>query len=222
MIRAASGEFPNAEVMKAWEELVERYKDPVKNAVTRLMRHHPAAEESQNLLDKAEPKIGRFRCFMQGVIKRYVKQAARSQKSGTFEIAENDQPFTEESPEAEQREEREWAMTVMQNATRTLVRVCPRDGELLLKAFGIAPYELTPRRTLCKESGLNKSALTVAIHRARERLRALIVSEIKDMVGSDEDFALESEIIGERLMNARPALFGDEESFIEWSDDAGS
>jgi len=228
LIRSASGEQPGAEAMKAWEELVERYKDPVKNAVTRLMRHHPASDEiasdffaylySQKLLDRAEPTMGRFRCFMQGVIKRYVKQASRSQKSGTIEISEVDSSLSAESKDAENREEGEWAMTVLQNATRTLVSVCPRDGELLLRAFGIAPHELTPRHVLCKETGLTKNALNVAIHRARDRLRILIVHEIRDMVGSEADFQVEAKAIGQRLMDAKPSLLGDEDSFIEWTD----
>ena len=228
LIRNASAEGDDEGAGQAWNELVERYREPVAGAVKRLMRHHPNADEvaedffsylySKKVLEKAEPGLGRFRCFIQGVIKRYVKQASRPARSATIDTSEIDVAAPDVPPEAEQREEAEWAMSVLKHATKALVAQVPRDGKLLLKAFGIAPYKVTPRRKLCKDTGLTMNALNVAIHRAREKLRHLIVAELRETVATEADLELESGIIGKRLTEVRPELLGDDESFIEWAE----
>ena len=232
VIRAATTEKDREVSGKAWEELIERYREPVHAAVRRIVGQRPDADEiaedffsylySQKVLEKAEPSMGRFRCFMQGVIRRYVlhRLRPRPDRSGPIDVGDADLPAPELPPEVEEREEAEWALTVLKHATTALVQRHPRDGKLLLRAFGIPPYPLTSRSELCKETGLTSNALNVALHRARRHLRDLIVAEIRDLVGDDRELEVESEVLGQRLMNARPELFGDDDSFYEWTESA--
>ena len=217
VIKTASDEVPSPEAVEAWEDLVDRYREPVRRQIGRMLKHHPSANDiaddffgylySQKLLARAEPKLGRFRCFIQGVLKRYVKQSYRDSGKATIPVEDSGVASEPDVLELEEREEAEWAGAVLDHAVRKLIDESPRDGELLLRAFGIPPYPAISRKQLGKEMNMQKSALNVAIHRARDRLRRLIISEIRDIVGSDEDLRLETTVIEKRLLESKPGLF---------------
>lgn len=227
LIRRAAKAPDQNEVARAWEELVARYRDPVHRSVARVLGHHPAAEDiaedffaylfSEGLLDKADASVGRFRCFIQGVIKRYARQQARKQQSRAVDL-DDAAPPSVDSADAEEREEAEWALTILHNATQELMRRNPRDGELLLRASGIPPYAMSSRDDLCKRFNMKRNAINVAVHRARQILRELIESEIAETVDSADALAQEKKVMTDRLMDARPELYLESGIFFEWLD----
>lgn len=220
LIRQAAGPSDLDRTQVAWEELVDRYRVPIEKSLRRIIRSHPDAEEivqdffaylyEKKLLPKADPKLGKFRCFLQGVIRNFARQRLRNSRSWTSIKDGTPEPEAQYgSSEFERQEEQEWAHGVLQNAVGRLLKAQPRDGELLLRCYGVVPYPETDRQALCQERGLSMNALNVAVHRARERLRGMLIDEVRQTVASAGDMEEEVQLVCERLLAAYPGLMSD-------------
>ncbi|TAH37399.1 MAG: sigma-70 family RNA polymerase sigma factor [Planctomycetota bacterium] len=220
LIRQAAGNAAEDRTQLAWEELVDRYRAPAEKSLRRMIRNHPDTEEivhdffaylyEKRLLPKADPKLGKFRCFIQGVIRNFARQRLRANRSWSHAGENVPEPgVLPGSPEFERLEELEWANGVLHNAVGRLLKAQPRDAELLLRCYGVAPFPETPRQALCQETGLTMNALNVAVHRARERLRTLVIDEIRQTVATAGDMEEEVQLVCERLIGAHPGLMDD-------------
>ncbi len=220
---AAEAEDP-ARREKAWMGLIERYRSAVKASVFAHCRYTPNRDEiaedffaylyEGSILRKADRDQGRFRQFIQGVIRRYVQHARRSTPHGAIG---GEQDGSQPEPvaisgrdEAEKMEEHAWASGLLANAVGRLTESGPgsRNGELLLRSMGIEPFELTSRQALREEYGMTEGALNEAIASARRRLRTILGNEIRETVGSDQDFEEEQALLVARLLEAHPGLEG--------------
>jgi len=200
----------------AWEALVERYRVPITSAVKRQMRYADSAEDvardffgylfEQGILPKADREKGRFRCYIQQVLRRYVLTRIRGDRAIGSDPDDFDSIGSPEELEFEREEERDWAAAILRNAARKLESSSPRDSELLFRAYGIAPHPKTERTVLREEHGLTEQACNVAIHRARKQLGKLLVDEVRETVSSERDFEEEMEFAIGRLIEANPEL----------------
>ena len=173
----------------------------------------------KEVLKKARPSVGRFRCYVQGVIKRYVRSNLRDGDSRTVPVDESGPiPAAEEEMPVDLEEDAEWAKQTLMNAVEKLGRQNPDDGELLLKDLGIGPFKKVARKQLAKDMNCSIETLNVKICRARKKLRDLIEEEIRDTVGSDDDLQLEKNDLGRGLRAAHPDLFNSDESFADFDE----
>lgn len=220
IVHDAAGNTRSGGADAAWAYLIERYSKPVLQAVRRMLGGAPSAADvaedffsyvyEQKVLARADRDKGRFRCFMQGVVRNYVFHTLR-ERDGRGRVRHTDEEIVvevnEESSPTEEHEEAEWARAVLDNATRSLVEKSPRDGLLLLRFYGIAPYPATELDVLCTESGLNRNAVHQALFRARAKLRELVTGEVMQTVATAHDMADELEMVESRLLGAHPGLF---------------
>lgn len=217
LVCRASAPEPDGTREDAWRDLIERYRAPVRSSVRRRAYGHADADEiaddffaylfERDVLPRVDADAGKFRCFMQGVIRNYVRSALRMRRpQGVADLDDLDLGAPEETPALEAQEERDWAMGVLSQVTGGLLVASPRDGELLLRSYGVPPYPLTDRETLCAETGLSRNALYQAVHRGKARLRTLLEDEIRSMVVERGDHEEEVGLLIERLLETYPEL----------------
>jgi RNA polymerase sigma factor (sigma-70 family) len=207
---------------QAWRLLFERYRSPVENTLRYWLRGHPQVEDAvsdffshlllNNVLPKADRTQGRFRGYLQGVIRNYAKQwrrQMRAQASGSEEEQESllGLPNADDGlDEVEQAEEQAWAKGLLAGAIGRLIEERPRDGSLLLRAWGLTREAPLTREELAASAELKPNALDQALFRARKRLRELVLEDIAQTVGSDADFEAEKDLVMRRLFAAHPDL----------------
>jgi RNA polymerase sigma factor (sigma-70 family) len=234
VIRKAAEGGSSDEVSRAWEDLVERYREPVLHAVRYHLHGHPEADAiaddffsylfSQNILAKAHEGGGLFRAYMQACIRRYVKNAWRRLEGQGVSIEEGASDavmFHAESSELERTEETLWAEGVLEHAAEQLRIENPRHAELLFRSCGLPPYKEMNRKELAEEFGITDTNLKQIIFRAKKQLRDLIVAEVAITAEGDEVLG-EVGLIRDRLISARPTLFESREDFdtdLEIEDD---
>ncbi|MBK9387699.1 MAG: sigma-70 family RNA polymerase sigma factor [Planctomycetes bacterium] len=202
-----------------WKHLLERYRGAVIAWVRRRLKGHPEANDialdffsylySQKLLAKADPARGRFRFFLQGVLKNFLRMRMRPALIASgFDEAALDRAIEPEDAIAE-AEEADWARRVLHNACKELLRQKPRDGEILLRYYGIKPFAHAEVDEICDEFGLNRNALDQARFAARKKLRELIEKEVRETTNGDpEAFAEEFALLAARLRSTNAAMFG--------------
>ncbi len=213
VIRRARSDGPREAIEGAWADLVQRYEEPIRRSVLRLARSHPRKEEiadgcfgyifERGVLARFDPSAGRFRCYLQGVIRRYVLHEMRKLSRPGWVSVDGVEACTLDAPgHTEEQEEADWAMQVLRNAAARMLAERSRRGEMLMKAYGIAPYRAVAREDLCREFSTTRGALNVALCEARGRLRDLIRQEVVETVGSDEDCEAEVAMVVTRLLGA--------------------
>ena len=213
--RARSG--PEAE--RRWKTLLERYRHPVGLAVRRKLRTGGEPPEDMvdafftylytaDVLAKVDKQRGRFRCFLQVVLRRFVAhEANRAYNRKAVPLVTD--VAVEDTPELEQQEEAEWASEVLKNALAELMKENPRGAEILMRSHGIKPYPQTTTAALCAEFEIKPNALYQVVYRAKRRLRDLITEEIRHTVVSEPDFEEEKRVIIGRLLEAYSHVFTD-------------
>jgi DNA-directed RNA polymerase specialized sigma24 family protein len=179
------------------------------------MRGHPGAAEvadsffgylfEQRLLPRIDRDQGRFRCYMQGVIRLYVRNWKRRTARTASDIEDLDLPAGDDGA-IERDEESWWASTVLANAIARFKNDNPEYAELLLRRYGIAPFAPETPEELAARTGRSKGAINVAVHRGRERLKDAVLEEIRELSGSTSDFETESELLIQRILDAHPTL----------------
>ena len=221
LIFNAAGRDDAKRLQQAWRELVERYRGPVLQSIRRQLGNRPEADEiaadfftylyEKGVLPKIDPEIGRFRCFIQGVIRNYVKHARRSlpgARGGSDALLDN-LAGGSGIETFEQEEQAAWANAVLEHALERLREARPRDANLLIQAYGLAGHEPVPRRQLCEGAGLSENAVNVAVHRARNVLKQHILEEVQELVARPQDFLDEVKLIYDTLLSAYPGLAQD-------------
>ncbi|MBI5364322.1 MAG: hypothetical protein HZA53_14175 [Planctomycetes bacterium] len=217
LIERAAGQRPEAEAHHAWRELLQRYHSAVEQSMRRALHNHPQWPEAaadffaylfeQELLPRVDRNQGRFRCFMQGVVRRYALNWRRTTgRAASADLDELELPGAEAEAEFEREEESAWAEAILRSAVKRFQAAHPRDAEFLLRAYGIAPWPASTREELCAAFDVNESALNVAIHRARKRLAKEIEEEIRELVQGRVDFEAERELLLARLRSAHPGF----------------
>lgn len=218
LIRSASGGAQGVDRDHAWVKLVERYRGPVRRVLGRHLRDDPAAEEATNdffsdlfqrqqILHRADPTQGRFRCYIQGVIRRYALEWRRSRSlPRAFDVSALDVGAIELDAECEREEEIMWAEAILEHALEQLGEQSERDADIVMRFYGLLGRERATSEVLARERNIPVATFHVALHRARARLRDAVLDELKPMVSSREDLLSEREFLVARLLSAHPGF----------------
>jgi len=204
----------------AWRYFFEFYREPIERSLRRHLRGRGDADEAcaeffaylleSSALPRFDAGSGRFRAFLQGILRNYALGWLRQRRSRASELDVNDvQASFEEEVLWVEQEESEWAGAVLGAALARMRKEAPRGADMLLRAYGIPPFEEVPRAQLAENLGIKTTALNVALLEARKKLGAFIVSELREQVSSKTDFENEREVMVARLMSQRPSLLAD-------------
>ncbi len=217
LIRNASNGAPAFNRDRVWGELIHRYEGPVRRVLGRHLRGDPAVEDAvadffselfqkRQILERADPGQGRFRCYIQGVIRRYALQWKRSHGMKLVQDVDAIEVAAESKDEVEGEEELLWADAILEHAIGRLQREAKRDAEILLAYYGLFGHAPVSAEELARQRSLSVATFHVALHRARSKLRAALVEELRPMVSSSEDMATEQQFLITRLCAAHPGL----------------
>ncbi|MGH7968841.1 MAG: RNA polymerase sigma factor, partial [Limisphaerales bacterium] len=139
------------------------------------------------------PETGRFRYFLLGSLRNYVVSQARRdgalKRGGSAEFIPLDVQQAEEAflflvgeaASPERAYDRQWAQTVWSRALGRLREEYRARGKEQLYENLKPSLTTDPREAssgLAAEAGLSSSALAVAVHRLRRRLRELVLDEL--------------------------------------------
>lgn len=216
LIRKAAGRDDNLERDRAWARLIARYRTPVLRCVRRCLRDELGSEDAtddfftylfeRRVLPKVHRGQGRFRCYVQGVVRRYALQLRRDRAPGGDDPEDLDLGYVEVGTQVEREEELAWADALLEHALERLRSATGRDADLICRFYGLRGQQPTSGLELARRMGLSPNALNVALHRARERLHEAIVAEIKLIVSDAPSLHLEFDALVDRLLEAHPGL----------------
>lgn len=214
MVMAAAGQ-PQVEpaAMRALAELCQCYWPPLYSFIRwQGFDIHEAEDLTQeffsrllagNSLESVDRRKGKFRSFLLASLKHFLaneRDRARTLKRGggrailsldamSLETRHRLEPLNDASPD--KRFEREWALTVLEQALTAIRADYAAAGKEALfdelKAFltgdsGMESYACAGARL-----GLSEGALKVAVHRLRRRYRAKLHEEIEQTVSPQTD-----------------------------------
>jgi RNA polymerase sigma-70 factor (ECF subfamily) len=219
---AADGAQPTA-----LNELCARYWRPIYIYLRRGGRPIAEAEDlsqaffvhllEKQLLERVRVRQVRFRAYLRSVLEHFLANEARTARAQkrqgaiAFDVAGAESWLAacpQESPET--AFDSMWAIERLEAALARLRQELRHAGrewvaETLMQRAGFGPAAgATSVRDLAKQHGVNENQLSVALHRARERLRALILDEIRDSVSSPEEAAQELRDMFAVLQQRRP------------------
>ena len=214
MVRGAGRDEDRARQEESWRFLIERYREAVAASVRRQVSDKRFADEmaegffayayEHKVLEKADASRGRFRCYLQGVIRRYVLHGLRTRGLPAPDIDAVDPGVAATASPAEIEEERNWATAVLGHSLRKLRRRNERNGVVLMRFYGIAPFQKSDVETIAGELGLKPNAVHQLLNRARNELRDLIESELMNTVDTVDALEGEFEMVEKRLLEAFP------------------
>ena len=202
----------------AMTSLCEAYADPVLAFIRRRVESREQAEDmaqeffsrliSGELLQRADPEIGRFRSFLLHEVRCYLADARdfeNALKRGGDVVkvslsAAAVEPMHETTPEMEF--ELRWVRALLRRALQQLESEY-QDGSrcqlfLALKEQ-LDSGRKVPTRQIAAELRMSDAAVRVALHRMRTRLGLLIRQEIADTLPVSAD-------IGDEIMNLKRVL----------------
>lgn len=217
LIRKASVDATGFDRDRVWSDLVHRYERPVRRVLGRHLRGDPAVEEAvadffselfrrRQILGRADPGQGRFRCYIQGVIRRYALQWKRAHGASLGQDIAGVDVAEDVASEVEREEELAWADAILEHAIGRLEKHSSADAELLRRFYGLFGRAQATSEELARERGTSTATLHVALHRARGRLKTALNEELVPMVESTEDLQQEREFLITRLCAAHPGL----------------
>jgi RNA polymerase sigma-70 factor (ECF subfamily) len=167
-------------------------------------------------LDGVQPKLGRFRTYLLGAVKHFLSDAldrARAAKRGAGQQVES-LPTTSDSsidatpcfavpPPSDALFDREWAISVMDSALKSLAaewESSDRTGLFeALKPWLACDDCSVSQHDIAVRLGTTEGAIKVAIHRMRKRFRELVRQEISQTVNSQDEVAGELRYLIEAL-----------------------
>ena len=200
----------------SWATLTETYQRPmeryVRNVIARVSGRNAPPEECEEIvqsflatcaekdwLSRADPERGKFRAFVQHILRMYVYRYVeyvtaqkRTPPAGTknlrleLDVDELELP-PEPDPDVEHLD-RNWVEVAVENALSRLREKYERDAEVirdLIATQGEASPDLADRL------GVGRQRLSVIKNRARERFSDLLEEEIRATVRDGQ--ALEEE-----------------------------
>jgi len=188
-----------------WEKDSEEAKDLTQEFFFRLLE--------KDILDRYDPQRGRLRTFLRVCVDRLIaneEKAARRLKRGgqlhllalDFESAEGELRRTE-IPSPERMEdffEREWVRSVFSLSLELLRKECEQRGKQipfqLLELYDIEEggKELTYEQA-ARRFGLKTTEVTNYLAYARREFRRIVLEQLKEMTGSEEEFRRETKIL---------------------------
>lgn len=222
MVLGAVAAHDTARVQESWRRLVERYRAPITSAIRRATGGSGDAEDlvaeffsylfEHQVLAKVRPDAGKLRAYIQAVLRNFLQQRRRRSR-GALDLDDVEAPADPGADRAAERaDESEWAAHVLRLAIAGMLQRSPRDGDLLLRYYGISwPEPHTPRapetrEALASAAGLSLAALDQATHRARRALRACLERELRETVDGAGAYEAEAELVVARLLEAHPGL----------------
>lgn len=190
----------------ALETLAARYSGPVyayfrgsglkREDAEDLAQEFFAHLLESNALAKADPTRGRFRAFLLGSARNFLRNDAdrrRAEKRGggrrrlslDVERAEEALGLGSDGEDPSRRFDRHWAEALI---GRALAALSSELSGPAARAFALA-QEAEPKsyREIGVEVGLSEGAVATAVHRARKRLRGLILEEATATVSSPRE-----------------------------------
>lgn len=217
LIRRATSGSPEDERNRVWGTLIRRYEGPVRRVLARQLRGDPGVEEAahdffselfqkRHILDRADPDQGRFRCYIQGVIRRYALQWKRANGTPIGSDIENVELAGEAQSELEREEELVWADAILHHALVRLESHSKRDADFLRRFYGLFGTPRESGEDLAEKYQLSPTALHVGLHRARTKLKSALIDELRPMVSTHEDMQEEVRFLISRLCSAHPGL----------------
>jgi len=217
LIRKASGGAPRVDRDRVWVELIHRYEGPVQRVLSRHLRGDPAVEEAvhdffsdlfqkRQILERWDPTQGRFRCYIQGVIRRYALQWRRGHGSRIAHDVDTIDVADTAMNEVEHEEELVWADAILEHAIDRLRRHSKRDADILTGYYGLFGHARQAGEDMARERGVLLATFHVALHRARLSLRSALLEELRPMVSSEADMLAEVEFLITRLCAAHPGF----------------
>lgn len=197
----------------ALENLCRTYWYPL-YAFTRRLGHLPEDAEDavqsfftecieKNYLAAADESKGRFRSFLLVMLKRFLakqwhKSTAKKRGGGAalveLDALSAEQRYAVEPVQRlgpEELYERRWALSLLETVLRRLEEEQREGGRYKifkqLKETLVSSARGTPYAALGEKLGMSEAAVKVAVHRLRERYRALLDIEIANTVASREE-----------------------------------
>jgi RNA polymerase sigma factor (sigma-70 family) len=183
---------------RALADLCAAYYEPVVAFLRCELRDAAAARELSHeffeqmlgggRIQSADQSRGRFRSYLLGAVRHFAahqrQAAARQKRGGGIEAATLDEagavPDAALSPD--QAFEREWALTVLTMAVETLERECAAAGQTdffnAVKPLLTGDIVHGGQEAVAGACGMSVTALRMAVHRLRRRLRDAMKAEI--------------------------------------------
>jgi RNA polymerase sigma factor (sigma-70 family) len=151
----------------------------------------------------ADSNKGRFRSFLLATLNFFLarewSRAHRQKRGGHYKFISLDEQMAEERfqfepPDGDSPErnyQRQWALTVLKEALKTLERECVETGKGNLfrevKQLLSGKCEGESYATICQRLSMTESAVRVAVHRLRQRYGQLLRAEVSQTLGSNEE-----------------------------------
>jgi len=202
----------SADGQRALAELCEAYYEPVVAYLRCELRDAAAARELSHAffaeilgggrIQYADPSRGRFRSYLLGAVKHFAahhrQTASRQKRGGGIGTVPMDDAEAVAIPDAglspDAAFERQWALTVLARAFESLEVECAATGreEFLRKVKPLltGDAEHGTQARVAAACGMNVTALRMAVHRMRRRLRDFVKAEV---AGTLEEPALVQE-----------------------------
>lgn len=207
---------------QALETLAGRYWRPVYSYLRRAGRKRDeAADLTQGffvlilegrLLQVADRNRGRFRTFLLACLKNFLANEydrEQAQKRGggarilSLDVEEAEQalhPATSDDPDREF--ERQWAHSILDRAVSALNgKIGPRDAHIFSLVHDDSGFSY---RQIAERFDLSEDGVAQCVHRARIKLRELIVEEIRSTVDSADQVPEELEALMTALSSPSP------------------
>ena len=183
-----------AERERAWRELVEEYRVPIKQVLRHYLAGRRDVDEAvecffsylfeQEMPARSDPKAGRFRAFVQG----YAKKFAQRWRDGDTRRTISADLAGLENVEFDEPDNQAWLPTIL-DAGLDLMR--PKDALILKRFHGLSGFERVSGEKLAEEMGVRREAVYKRVHGARERLGEQLRLIARQLAGDDEAWALE-------------------------------
>jgi RNA polymerase sigma-70 factor (ECF subfamily) len=206
---------------QALDDLCRRYRSPLQRYIRFRGYSESEAEDltqefllhllSHSALKRAKPELGRFRSFLLGALRRFLaderdRRSAQKRGGGTvhFSLEETPNLATEGEP-AELIFDREWALTILENALRNLEEEFSSPSvnarfevlrQFLPGALAPPTYEEAAARL-----NLSLAALKSELHRVRRRFKALVRQELATTVSAPHEIDQEMLHLQQILLN---------------------
>lgn len=209
--RAVAG--GDAAQQAALNELLQRYWRPIYVYLRRSGRPEAEAEDltqaffvhllEKQLLERVRPRQVRFRAYLRSVLEHFLANESRKagarkrQGSVSLDVTAAESWLRAGPQESAAAFDGAWAVDRLETAFQRLRQELAAAGrewvaEALARRAGLGDTtEPAALRDLCRQYGVNDNQLSVALHRARQRLRDLILEEVRDSVSSADEAAEE-------------------------------
>jgi RNA polymerase sigma factor (sigma-70 family) len=209
---AAAGRSDTPRAQEALEKLCQSYWFPLYAYVRRRGHSIEDAQDltqgffahllAHNAVATADPEKGRFRSFLLGSLNHFLSDEwdkARAEKRGAGKTVSLDTESAEtwlrqqpsENLTPEKAFELRWAITLLEQVYRQLEAEHRQQGKAelfdALRTTLAGPGNSAPYAALAARLGMNEGAVKVAVHRLRQRYRALLRETIAETVATAEE-----------------------------------